>query len=71
MGKKVGELFVTEFMRLEFEYDKERLKQDMLIIRASWWNKQYGEWEELQEIFLPMNKIDEIVEILLKAKECH
>lgn len=68
MGKKIGEIS-TDFIKLEFEYDKDRLGKSIVIIRSLWWNNQYGEWEEQQEIFLPSNKIDEIIKILNKVKE--
>lgn len=67
MKKRLGDIY-TDFMKLEFEYDDEKIKEEIVIIRAAWWNPQYGEWEELQEIFLPINKIDEIIKILDKAK---
>ncbi|MEM2856943.1 MAG: hypothetical protein QW416_07575 [Candidatus Nitrosocaldaceae archaeon] len=68
MRKRLGDIF-ADYMKLEFEYDDQRIKERIVIIRALWWNAQHGEWETLQEIFLPINKIDEVIKILNKVKD--
>ncbi len=68
MGKKF-ELIATEFMKLEFEENKEILNRDAIIVRTLWWNPQYGEWESLGKIFIPLNKIDDFINILNKYRD--
>jgi len=69
MGSKIGEMFATDFLKLEFEYDKEHLKKDAVLVRALWWNNYHGDWESSDEqIFIPLDKIDDFVQMLKKAK---
>ncbi|RMF30256.1 MAG: hypothetical protein D6752_04425 [Candidatus Nitrosothermus koennekii] len=68
MAKKVGELFATDYMKLEFERD-DRLGEDAIMIRSLWWNAQHGEWEILGEVLIPTAKMDDVIKILNKAKE--
>ena len=66
---KIGEFFATDYMKLEFELDKDRLNKDAVIIRSLWWNAQHGDWEAIGEVFIPTTKIDDVINILNKAKE--
>lgn len=68
MTRKIGEIFATDFMKLEFEKD-DRLNEDAIMIRSLWWNAQHGDWESIGEIFIPTSKIDDVINILNKAKE--
>lgn len=69
MAKKIGEMFATDFLKLEFERDEKQLKKDAIIVRAYWWNAYHGDWESSQErIFIPLDKVDEFVGILTKEK---
>lgn len=69
MGKKVGEFFATDFMKLEFEMDKDRLREDVVIVRSLWWNAQHGDWESIGEVFIPTARIDDVINILNKVKD--
>ena len=66
---KIGEFFATSFMKLEFEKDSKRIGEDAVIIRSLWWNAQHGDWEAIGEVFIPTAKIDDVINILNKAKE--
>ncbi len=68
MDKKF-ELIATEFMKLEFEESDRILNTDVIIVKTLWWNPQHGEWEELGKIFIPLNKLDDFINILNKYRE--
>lgn len=68
MAKRIGEMHATESMKLEFELDKEHLGKDAVLVRASWWNNYHGDWEALEKILIPVDKIDEFTAILRKAR---
>ncbi len=66
---KIGEIFATNFMKFEFEHDDKHLNKDAVLVRASWWNSYHGDWESSQEqILIPLDKIDEFVQMLMKAR---
>jgi hypothetical protein len=66
--KKI-EIFATDFMKLEFERDKDRLREDAIVIRTLWYNAQHGDWEAIGEVLIPITKIDDVINILNKARE--
>lgn len=67
--KKLGEMLATDFMKFEFEYDDKHLKKAAVLVRASWWNNYHGDWESSQEqILIPLDRIDDFVQMLMKAK---
>ncbi len=69
MAKKIGEIYATDFLKLEFEYDTEQLKREAVIVRALWWNSYHGDWESSREhVFIPLDRIDDVVSMLMKAK---
>ena len=69
MGNKIGEIFATEYMKFEFERDDIHLKKEAILVRASWWNSFHGDWDSSQEqILIPLDKVDEFVQMLAKAK---
>jgi hypothetical protein len=68
MDKKF-ELIATKFMKLEFEDSDRILNTKVIIVKTLWWNSQYGEWEELGKIFIPLNKLDDFINILNKYRE--
>lgn len=70
MGKKIGEIFATDYMKFEFERDDTHLKKKAILVRASWWNNFHGDWESSQEqILIPLDKVDEFMHMLVKAKD--
>jgi hypothetical protein len=69
MAKKIGEILATDFMKFEFQYDDKQLEKEAVLVRASWWNNYHGDWESSREpILIPLDKIDDFVQMLLKAK---
>jgi len=69
MVKKIGEMFATDFMKFEFERDDKRLNKEAVLVRASWWNSYHGDWESSREpILIPLDKLDDFIQMLMKAK---
>jgi len=70
MVKKIGEMYATDFLKFEFEQDDKHLKKEAVLVRASWWNNYHGDWESSQEqILIPLDKIDDFIQMLRKAKD--
>lgn len=70
MAKKIGEMFATDFLKFEFEHEDKQLKKEAVLVRASWWNNYHGDWESSQEqILIPLDKIDDFIKMLMKAKD--
>ena len=65
---KFAEVSATRFMKLEFEHDYKRLGEEAIAIKMLWWNDQYNDWEESGEVLLPLDRLDEIINILKSAK---
>ena len=69
MAKKIGEIFATDFLKFEFEREDKQLTKEAVLVRASWWNNYHGDWESSQEqILIPLDKIDDFIQMLNKAK---
>lgn len=69
MARKIGEMLATDYLKFEFEREDQQLKKEAVLVRASWWNSYHGDWESSHEqILIPVDKIDEFIRILDKAR---